>query len=73
MIRTALVTNFMITLKELKAELLKIRSFCRLYMAEPDDDITSPETWKANPGLDVSLKREYMEREVLKAQTLPSY
>ncbi len=45
-----------------------------IYEAEPDDDITSPETWqKANPGLDVSLKREYMEREVLKAQTLPSY
>ena len=30
--KNSLVTNFMITPKELKAELLKIRSFCRLYM-----------------------------------------
>tara|TARA_R110000803_G_scaffold209612_1_gene279583 strand:+ start:702 stop:2267 length:1566 start_codon:yes stop_codon:yes gene_type:complete len=45
-----------------------------IFEADPDDDITDPETWaKANPGLGVSLKTEYMEREVLKASTLPSY
>jgi phage terminase large subunit-like protein len=45
-----------------------------IFEAEEDDDITDPETWKkANPGLGVSLKEEYMERECKKAQSQPSY
>ncbi len=45
-----------------------------IFEAEQDDDISKPETWaKANPGLDVSLKRTYMEREVKKALAQPSY
>tara|TARA_R100001244_G_scaffold52832_1_gene45872 strand:+ start:1118 stop:2680 length:1563 start_codon:yes stop_codon:yes gene_type:complete len=44
-----------------------------IYEADEDDDIQDPATWKkANPGLDVSLKRSYMERESLKAQNQPS-
>ena len=45
-----------------------------IYEAGEDDDIQAPATWeKANPGLDVSLKRSYMEREALKAVSQPSY
>ena len=45
-----------------------------IYEADREADILSPETWaKANPNFGVSLKREYMEREALKAKTLPSY
>ena len=44
-----------------------------IFEADEDDDIENPETWaKANPGLDVSLKRSYMEREVKKALSQPS-
>ena len=35
-----------------------------IFEAEEDDDIQDPKTWaKANPGLGVSLKSEYMKRE----------
>jgi len=45
-----------------------------IYEADPDDDIQDPKTWaKANPGLGISLKREYMKREALKAFTQVSY
>ena len=45
-----------------------------IFEADEDDDIEDPKTWaKANPGLDVSLKRSYMEREVKKALAQPSY
>ena len=45
-----------------------------IFEADADDDISDPKTWeKANPGLDVSLKRSYMEREVKKALAQPSY
>ena len=45
-----------------------------IFEADPDDDIQDPKTWaKANPGLDVSLKRSYMEREATKAMNQPSY
>ena len=44
-----------------------------IYEADEEDDITDPKTWeKANPGLDVSLKRSYMKRESLKAISQPS-
>ena len=45
-----------------------------VYEAAPDDDWTSPETWtKVNPNLDVSVRREYLERECKRAQDQPSY
>ena len=44
-----------------------------IFEADEDDDIENPSTWlKANPGLDVSLKRSYLEREVKKALAQPS-
>lgn len=43
-----------------------------IYAADPDDDWTSPETWrKANPNLGVSVKREYLESECAKARQNP--
>ena len=45
-----------------------------IYEADKDDDIQSESTWqKANPNYGISLKKEYMQREALKAATLPSY
>ena len=45
-----------------------------IFEADEDDDIQDPKTWaKANPGLGVSLKAEYMKREAAKADTIPSY
>ena len=45
-----------------------------IFEADPDDDISDPKTWaKANPGLGVSLKEEYMQRECTKALSQPSY
>tara|TARA_R110000744_G_scaffold277887_1_gene390210 strand:+ start:404 stop:1963 length:1560 start_codon:yes stop_codon:yes gene_type:complete len=45
-----------------------------IFEADPEDDIQDPKTWaKANPGLGVSLKLEYMKREALKAASQPSY
>ncbi|MFW6012377.1 MAG: terminase large subunit [bacterium] len=45
-----------------------------IFEAEKDDDWTSPETWeKANPGLGITVKREYIESECRKAQVEPAY
>ena len=45
-----------------------------IYEADIEDDIQSPDTWaKCNPNYGVSLKEDYMQREALKAATLPSY
>tara|TARA_R100000951_G_C2647780_1_gene183187 strand:- start:1193 stop:2749 length:1557 start_codon:yes stop_codon:yes gene_type:complete len=45
-----------------------------IFEADHEDDIQDPQTWaKANPGLGVSLKEEYMKREALKAANQPSY
>lgn len=45
-----------------------------IYAAHPDDDWKSEETWKkANPGFDVSIKKEYLERECKKAMEIPAY
>jgi len=45
-----------------------------IFEADADADIADPATWEqANPGLDVSLKRSYMEREAKKALSQPSY
>lgn len=41
-----------------------------VYEATEDDDWTDPKIWeKCNPNLDVSVRREYLERECKKAQT----
>lgn len=45
-----------------------------IFEATLDDDWTDPAVWaKANPNLGVSVKREYLERECLKAQQEPTY
>lgn len=45
-----------------------------IYAAEAEDDWTSEETWaKANPGLDVTVSREYLRRECEKAKAIPAY
>ena len=42
--------------------------------ADEADDWTAPETWKkANPGLDVSVKLDYLETECRRAQNSPAY
>lgn len=41
-----------------------------VYAADPDDDWTSPETWKkANPNFGISPKREYLEAECAEAMS----
>ena len=40
-----------------------------IYAADPEDDWTSPETWKkANPNYGISVKPEYLAAEVAKAR-----
>ena len=44
-----------------------------LYEAAKDDDWTDPEVWaKANPNLGVTVSREFLQRQVQKAQEEPS-
>ena len=45
-----------------------------IYEASESDDWTDPAVWAAtNPNLDVSVRREYLERECKRAQNEPSY
>lgn len=45
-----------------------------IYEASKDDDFMDPAVWeKANPNLDVSVSREYLERESKRAQESPAY
>ena len=45
-----------------------------IYAATIEDDWTSPKIWKqANPNIDVSVSREYLERECQRAQDVPGY
>lgn len=45
-----------------------------IYAAGPKDDWRSPATWaKANPGLGVSVKIDYLEQECKRAQDVPGY
>jgi len=45
-----------------------------IYEASEADDWTDPDVWaKVNPNLDVSVRREYLERECQRAQNEPSY
>lgn len=44
-----------------------------IYAAHPDDDIYDPRTWaKANPNLDVSVKRTFLEKEAREAKDDPA-
>lgn len=44
-----------------------------IYAAHPDDDWRAPETWaKANPNLDISVKRTFLEAEARKAVDDPA-
>jgi len=44
-----------------------------IYAAEQDDDWTDPEIWrKANPGLGISVKTDYLERECERAKEVPA-
>jgi phage terminase large subunit-like protein len=48
--------------------------FAYIAGAEDDDDWTSPVTWaKANPGLGVTIKTDYLETECKRAQASPAY
>lgn len=45
-----------------------------IYAANDNDDYKDPKVWaKANPNLGVSLKIDYMEKQVEKCKTQPSY
>ena len=45
-----------------------------IYGAAEKDDFKSRKTWeKANPGLGISIRTDYLEREAIKASELPSY
>ena len=46
--------------------------FCVLYCLDEDDDWTKPENYmKANPNLEVSVSREWMEKQLLEALQNP--
>ena len=45
-----------------------------IYAADEDDDITLESTWKkANPCYDISIKKDYFEKEAKKATEIVSY
>ncbi len=45
-----------------------------IYETSQESDWTSPKVWEAaNPNLDVSVSREYLERECKRAQETPTY
>jgi len=45
-----------------------------IYAASLEDDWTSPEVWeRVNPGFGVSIKRDALEQECLRAQEMPAY
>ena len=45
-----------------------------IYAAGEEDEWTEPAIWKkANPGLGITIKREYLARECEKAQQVPAY
>ena len=47
--------------------------FMAIYSLDPDDDWTDENVWiKANPNLDVTVKRSYLKKEVKKASNTPS-
>lgn len=45
-----------------------------IFGADQDDDWTAEETWeKANPSLDISLRRDFLASECAKAQEIPAF
>lgn len=48
--------------------------FGAIISADPDDDWSDPAVWrKANPNLDVSVKRDDLERKATQARHIPAY
>ncbi len=48
--------------------------FAYIAAADDRDDWTSPKTWaKANPGMGVTVKADYLEAEAKRAQNVPAY
>lgn len=44
-----------------------------IYAADRDEDWTDPEVWaRANPGLGITVKREYLDREAKRAKEVPA-
>lgn len=47
--------------------------FCMIFTLDDGDDYTDPKVWiKANPNLDVSVSREYLQKQVLSSQNIVS-
>ena len=47
--------------------------FAAIYTLDESDDWSNPEVWiKANPNLDISVKREYLQEQVTQAKNNPS-
>lgn len=45
-----------------------------IYAADADDDYTDPRIWaKANPNLGITLKVDYMQKQIEKCESEPSY
>jgi phage terminase large subunit-like protein len=45
-----------------------------IYAADENDDWLDEKTWeKANPGIDKTIKREYLQNEARKAENVPAY
>jgi len=45
-----------------------------IWAADDDDDWRKPETWaKANPNLDVTITKEFLEQEARRAENVPAY
>jgi phage terminase large subunit-like protein len=61
--------------KKIKDKILEDTSFySAIFEAEDTDDIQDPKVWKkANPNYEISLRKEYMERESQRAIDTPSY
>ena len=48
-------------------------SFCAIYTLDNDDDYTDPNVWiKANPNLDITVKSDYLEQQIKKAENNPT-
>lgn len=53
----------------LKGKLKDDTFFIMIYALDEEDDWTDPEVWiKANPNMDVSIKKEYLEAQFLQAR-----
>ena len=47
--------------------------FCAIYSLDPEDDWKNPDTWiKANPNLDITVKKDFVGLQVVQAINSPS-